>query len=166
MKKLITFILATMTIFSVVGCGNDEAVEENIPVEDSVKVETSKTEEEIIVSDKEVVIVDNEMYTFKVKGMVQDNFWETQDVKVYVENKTDKTLHFSWDEVSVNGYMVDPFWGTEVAPGKKENTTVSFYDTSLAENDIDLIKEITFVLNVYDDTFYDSYCGDTYSITF
>ena len=71
-------------------------------------------------------------------------------VKVFLENKTDKELMFSVDQVSVNGYMCDPLWATTVAAGKKANEQITFFKSDLEENNITKVEEITFTLNVYD----------------
>jgi hypothetical protein len=57
---------------------------------------------------------------------------------------------FSLDDVSVNGYMVDPFWATEVAAGKKSNNDVTFSSEAFEEIGIETADEIAFTLNVYD----------------
>ena len=71
-------------------------------------------------------------------------------VNVFLENKTDKELMFSVSEVSVNGYMCDPFWATTVSAGKKANEQITFFKSDLEANGIDDVEEITFTLNIYD----------------
>lgn len=97
----------------------------------------------------ETVIVDNESCTFTVKSIELDDVWGFT-LNVLCENKTDKNVMFSWDSVSVNGYMLDPFWATSVTAGNKANSTISFYDTDLADCGISTVDEITFMLSVYD----------------
>ncbi len=67
-----------------------------------------------------------------------------------MENKTDAPLMFSWADVSVNGFMVDPFWATEVAPGMRSYSEISFSGTEFDDNNITDVNEIEFRLSVSD----------------
>lgn len=95
------------------------------------------------------VIIDNGDCAFTVTKIEANGFWGFT-LNVLCENKTDKTLMFSWNDVSVNGYMIDPFWSKEVAAGKKANAEISFFDTQLEQCNITSVDEIVFTLSVYD----------------
>ena len=68
--------------------------------------------------------------------------------------------------------MVDPFWATEIAAGKKENTVISFYLSDFSDNGIDYkeISDIEFTLRAYytDENTWDTteYVEDVYRLTF
>jgi len=109
------------------------------------------TQETTAPTAKEVTLVDNDSCTVTVKGYDEKDILG-YGVKVFLENKTDTSLMFSVDEVSVNGFMCDPFWATSVAAGKKANETITFLESDLKENGIEKIEEITFTLKVYDDS--------------
>ena len=64
---------------------------------------------------------------------------------------------FSWDDVSVNGFMIDPFWASAIAPGMRNYSDISFSSSSFDENDITQVEEIEFTLRVHD---YDDWFGD------
>lgn len=180
MRKFLAFILASVMCFSLCACGSDPVetpaddvisnVETIDPTPDEI-LEDSAAADILNISDP-IVVVDNEYITFTVKSVVYDEFWETYGLKVFMENKTDKTVMFSWDEVSVNGYMCDPFWASEVAAGKKENTEISWYLTSFEENDIDYtqITDIEFKLSAYstNEETWDStyYVEDVFTLNF
>lgn len=113
--------------------------------------------------DGEVVISDDENGTFIICSADPDNdFGYT--LKVFIENKTDKTMMVSWDDVSVNGYMADPFWGCSVASHSCTLTEINFL-TQLKDNGIEDVEEIEFRLRMSD---YDSmgdlvYVNDVFS---
>ncbi|MBR4743213.1 MAG: hypothetical protein IK082_03350 [Oscillospiraceae bacterium] len=112
------------------------------------------------------VIVDDENCTFKIVKAEDDALWGFT-LKAFCENKTaDKTLMFSIDDVSVNGYMSDPVWATEVAAGKKSNDEITFLTSSFETIGITTADEITFTLNVYDydDWMADYLVSDTFTI--
>ena len=57
---------------------------------------------------------------------------------------------FSSDDVSVNGFMCDPFWATSVAAGKAAFSSMDWMASSFEENGITEVEEIEMVLQVYD----------------
>jgi len=107
---------------------------------------TTKPEEPAF---EEIVLAENDDITVKITAITQDPIWG-YTLKVLLENKTDKELMFTVDDVSVNGFMCDPFWAISVAGGKKSNSSISWLESSFAENGIDQVEEITFTLRVYD----------------
>lgn len=66
-------------------------------------------------------------------------------------NKTDTTIMVSTDEVSVNDFMIDPFFATSVPMGKMHFSEMSWFDTEFEDNGITEVEEIEFQLRVYDD---------------
>lgn len=103
------------------------------------------------------ILVDNEYVTVIVTGYEDDSIWG-YTVKLFLLNKTDKNLMFSVDEVSVNGYMADPFYATSVSAGKCAFSSMSWSDTTLENSGITVIDEIEFTLKVYDED--DWFAGD------
>lgn len=115
---------------------------------------------------EEIVIVDDENCCFKITGVDEDNIWG-YTWNVYAENKTDKTLMFSFDDVAVNGYMCDPFWATEVSAGMKSNSEISWFTNEFEENGITGVENVVFTLRVFDsdDWLADPYLENVYTVT-
>ena len=99
----------------------------------------------------ETVITDNGTLTFIIEN-VEDEASEFYTLNCYLANRTDKNLMVSWDRVSVNGYMVDPFWAASVAAGKQAYTQISFYRDQLEEQGIEDVSEIEFTILAYDES--------------
>ena len=109
------------------------------------------------------VIADREDLYFAIKEVKTDEAlgysW-----KVYLENRTDKNLMFSFEKVSLNGVMCDPFWAEVIPAGQKGNAEILWMRDSLEERqlaapqpDSQAAAEITraeFTLNVYNDDDY------------
>lgn len=95
------------------------------------------------------IIIDNEYVTVIVTGYDPDSVWG-YTVNLFLVNKSDKEVMFSVDEASVNGYMVDPFYASSVMPGKCAFSSISWSDSSLAENGITDVGEIEFLFRAYD----------------
>lgn len=131
---------------------------------------TGKTQDEIVYpeytpAENAQAIVDNDQVLFSVEGAEKDDIWG-YELHVYLENRTDKKLMYSWDDVSVNGVMSDPFWATTVPAGKKEYTDISF--SSLDDDGVTGdVESIEFKLKIYDsdDFTADSLVEEVYTIT-
>lgn len=95
------------------------------------------------------IIVDNEYVTVIVTGYEQDSIWG-YTVKLFLVNKTDKNIMFSADEVSVNGYMLDPLFAKSVSKNKCAFTSMSWSDSKFEANGITEVEEIEFNIRVYD----------------
>lgn len=97
----------------------------------------------------DTVIVENDQIAMIVTGYEKDSIWG-YTANVYLVNKTDTALTFSADNVSVNGFMCDPFWATEVAAGKVAFSSISWSDSSFEENGITDVEEIEMDIRIHD----------------
>ena len=95
------------------------------------------------------VIAEDENLRFVIEWADEENP-SAYKLHVYLENKTDRNLMYSWDKVSVNGYMIDPFWATSVTAGKKACSEITFYRSDLESNGIENVSDIEFTLLVSD----------------
>ena len=117
---------------------------------------------------KDIVLADNDSCRIVVTG------FETDDIlgyamNIYIENKTDKELMFSTDDVSVNGFMCDPFWADSVMPKCRANTQIHWSDTGLKEAGIakEEIQKITLPFKVSDNEDWgsDDLLSETFEVT-
>lgn len=150
-KRIPAMILAFLTAVSLSACrsagtpatqpaadGTEQAV--------TLPQETQKTPELIFA---ETVLIDDENCTVSITGIEDDSIWG-YTLKAYLENKTDINLMFSLEDVSVNGFMCDPFWASSVSAGMKSNEDISFLADDFRRNGITAPSAIRFTLNVYD----------------
>lgn len=115
-------------------------------------------------SDDEI-FVDNEELKVSAIGSGKGTFWAYY-VSLYFENKTDEVLMFSWRDVSVNGYMCDPYFATTVPAHSCKYADVTFSTSAFEENNIETVEEVEFNLYVYDDeNWLSDYLSETYSYT-
>lgn len=103
----------------------------------------------------ETVIVENDVLTFIIED-VEDEVSEFYTLNCYLANHTGKNLMVSWDGVSVNGFMVDPFWAASVSAGKQLITQINFLRSDLEAQGIEDVSEIEFTLIAYDDDNWDA----------
>lgn len=108
--------------------------------------------------DTDNVIVDNEYITVTVTGYDKGSSSDFR-VKLYIVNKTDKQVMLSADEVSVNGYMLEPYFAQIINPKMCSFSSIVFSKEGLADNDITSVEEIEFMLTAYD---FDDWFGDDF----
>ncbi|MBE6981565.1 MAG: hypothetical protein E7437_04500 [Ruminococcaceae bacterium] len=95
------------------------------------------------------ILVDDESFTIIVTDYDPDGFFG-YTVNLYLVNKTEANVMISADEVSVNGYMADPFFATTVAAGKSAFASMSWSESDFEENGITDVEAIEFTLSVSD----------------
>ena len=101
--------------------------------------------------DTDVVVVDNEQVSVIVTEYANDPIWG-YCAKVFLVNKTDKELMFTADDVSVNGFMLDPLFADLVEGGKCAYSFLSWLESDFEDNGITDVQSIEFTLRVYDPT--------------
>lgn len=96
----------------------------------------------------DTLLVDDENMTVSVIGYRMDETWG-YTAQLYVENKTQQPLMVSVEEASVNGFMLDPFFATQVEPGACSFRDIAWSKKTLEENGITHVKQIQFTLQAY-----------------
>lgn len=169
MKKLIAILLSTILVLSLAACSGNEPQPTDPgttrPAATDPVIQTPTDPPVVPMEMGETVIIDNENCTFTIESASQ-NAYVGMTVEVLLENKTDKTLLFTWNNTSVNGFMHDPFWAEEVAAGKKAKSTIHFDTYQLEEYGVESVDEIQFTLYVYDsdDFMADPYVSEVFTI--
>lgn len=103
----------------------------------------------------DTVLIDNDNATVIVTGYHEDEVWGyTADL--YLINKTDHPLIFSADDVSVNGFMADPFWGEYVGAGNTAFSEMSWSPDDFEKNGITDVESISMTITITEE--------DTYNI--
>lgn len=150
-KTIIAAGLVVALVLSFAGCRADSSGETSLPsgTENTTtaapSTSTDKEEEDLF---RETVLVDNKDLLFKITAVENDPVWG-YTLKAQIENRTDKDLMFSLNDVSVNGYMCDPYFAATVTAGMKANKDISFSTDSFEESGIQAVTDIEFELRVY-----------------
>ncbi len=150
MIKFTALCAALVLCLCLAACGSSEqsgtttaATEAATTAATETTTEATETTTEAVF--EEVVIVDNEDLTFRITAIDGDSFWG-YTLTAFVENKTDGEITLSLSDVSVNGFMCDPFWAVTVPANAKANEDISFLSANLEQNGIETVTEITFTL--------------------
>ena len=97
----------------------------------------------------------------------QSNSLWGADMYLYIENNTKQNITVQANDVSVNGYMIDPMFSATVNAGKKIYDTITFFNSDLDKNEITDIKEVELKFDIFDpDTWEDIVITGAKKITF
>ncbi len=150
MKRIFPWILLLAVLCALTGCGTEEAQGTGASASETSAIceELTPAPTQAITFD-EVIAVDNEFCAVRITGIEEDTLFG-YTIKVHLENKsTDTTYMFSVESAAINGVKADPFFASEVAPGKKANEEILFTE-SFGGNDIGPYTDIALSLRVYD----------------
>ena len=140
-KKILSLLLAALLLLSLAACGSATA---------DTTAEPQTTADAEADGFDEIVVVDNDQFTFKIVGIDPNGFFG-HTLKVSLENKTNMTLMFAMDDVAVDGFMIDPLWAATLSAGMKSNQDISFPHSSLALCGITEPSVIQFTLDIHED---------------
>lgn len=95
-----------------------------------------------------------------------DSFWGS-DVYLYIENNRAEDITVQARDVSINGFMVDPIFSSDISAGKKAFDTITFMESDLTDNNVTDITDIELKFHIINlntwDTIKDT---DTIKISF
>ena len=98
------------------------------------------------------------------KTVDENSFWGTA-ILLYIENTSGKNVGISVDDMSINGFMMTPYFSTTVYDGKKAIDDITIMSSDLEENGIESIDEVELKFHIYDEDSYDT-IADSDEITF
>lgn len=159
MKRIISLLLCVIVLLSLAACGSSEetaptdaiaTASPTTPVTVPTVAPTVASTEPPALSAPDIIqLVDSDDVTVLITK-IENNEHLGMQLKIQCVNKTDRALIFSWDKVSVCGFMYDPYWAEEVGPGKTVNSTIDFDTYALEKMGILSVDEISFTLRVFD----------------
>jgi hypothetical protein len=135
---------------------SEQETYETILDSDCITIQTSQYDNMGTTSmDGGYILVDQDGVLIIGKFLDENSYWGNC-VQLYIENNTGKNISVGCDSMSINGFMVDPYFSSVVYDGKKAIAPMYIYDTDLEANGITSIDEIEVSYVVYDDASYDT----------
>lgn len=98
------------------------------------------------------------------KTVDENSFWGTA-ILLYCENNSGKNVGISVDDMSINGFMMSPYFSTTVYDGKMSIDDITVLESDLEENGIESIEEVELKFHFYDAESYET-ITDSQTITF
>lgn len=116
---------------------------------------------------KEQVLIDSNEIKITFKGMDYSDGIFGPEVKLLIENNTDKNYTVQARNFSVNGFMIETSMSTDVNAGKKANDTIIIENWSLEDNSISVtdMQTLEFNFSIFNsDDWTDSFDSETVNI--
>lgn len=181
MKKLICVLLAIVMLLGLTACGKsktetaepekadmtatetvDDVTDVTEEMEETDVQDSTESSEELPEFDQSAVIettviLDQDNVKVTATALEYDNY--SANLKLSLENNSDKTLTFSTNTLgfsgnSINGFMIpDGYFNSEIAPGKKANETATFSYDYLQLFGINEIADIVLGIRVTDEDY-------------
>lgn len=83
-------------------------------------------------------------------GFSQDGSLFGPSINLYLENNSDHPITVQTRDVSVNGFMTQVIFSSEIMPGKRAMDQITFMESSLEENGITVLEETEFSFHIFD----------------
>lgn len=163
MKRLLSLLLCAAILLSFAACGSsgeEQKVEPTaaptLPVTEAPTEEPTAAPTEaptepapVQTAPENLTIVDTDQASFLLEKVEASDH---MGMRLYIQciNNTDRALTFSWDQVSVCGYMYDPGWFEEISAGKTVRTAIDLDTYELENMGVPSVDEITFTLRIFD----------------
>ena len=146
MKKIITGIVTLTMALGMTACSdsgeNNNSTTTSTTTStatETTTVATTPSEETTTTTAKETkeqVLIDSNGIKITFKGMDYSDGIFGPEVKLLIENNTDKNYTVQVRNFSVNGFMIETSMSTDVNAGKKANDTIIIENWSLEDNSI------------------------------
>lgn len=148
-KKLLTILIVCVFFLMGIASGSSE-VEEGATIKKNEQSETIKEEKASIT---EQVLFETDGIKVTAKEIV-DGFLGPE-LKILVENDSNKDITLGLDDIAVNDYMMSAFLYEDVAAGKKSNTSFSIFSSTLKDAGITNIGKLDLYFYIIDQNTYD-----------
>ena len=83
------------------------------------------------------------------KTVDEDSFWGTA-ILLYCENTTGKNVGITVEDMSINGFMMNPVFSTTLYSGKMSIDDITVFSNDLEENGIESIQDVELKFHIYD----------------
>ena len=98
------------------------------------------------------------------KYVDENSFWGA-GILLYLENNSGKNVGISCENFSVNGFMLTPYFSSDIYNGKMAIDDITLMSSELEENNITELKDIELSFHIYDLDSYET-IKDTGAISF
>lgn len=129
------------------GCGRSPV---EIPREDTEGENQSPEPSPEQVSIAEEVVIDEQGIRIQITALEEARMGP--ELKVQIENSSEVSVTVQVRKTSVNGFMIEPIFSCDVAPGKKAVDGISFYESDMERHNIEVITNIELVFHVFNAT--------------
>lgn len=154
MKRIAGLFLSFVLLFALTACGGEVSpTVPDVPTAAATQTPAAGLPEQTDAPTQppvplDAMLVDNEACSFRV-DLASVSEHAGMSLSALCANKTGSTLMFTWNMVSVCGYMYDPAWSEEVAPGETVSSAIELDTFELEQYGITSVDEVEFTLLVF-----------------
>ena len=133
-----------------------------------IQIETSAAEAyEYMFDDSGDLAYSGEGIKIVTRGLSEDQSILGPSIVVYIENNSDENVTVQARDVSINGFMVDTIFSSDVLMGKRVVDTITFLSSDLEENGITSIEDVELSFHIFDSAGWDTVVDtDPITLTF
>ena len=143
MKRIISTVIAFFLLLTLVACGSPDS--SDTPSGSSSNTNTVNPKDVTI---SETVLLDEGGVKITAKSFDPDSLFGPE-IKVLIENNSDKDLTIQTRKSSVNGYMAETMFSADVVAGKKANDSITFMSSELEACGIETIADFEFAFHIF-----------------
>lgn len=89
------------------------------------------------------------------KTVDENSFWG-KAILLYAENESKKNVTISCDDLSINGFMMDPLFSCTVYSGKKAFNEITLMSSDLEANGIETVEDVELKFHIFDAKTFDT----------
>lgn len=149
MKKIFSIIISLSVLLSLAACGTPSNSDVQTP--SNVSPDSSSSQQGTINSKDasivETILLDEAGVKITAKSL-GDSMWGSE-VKILIENNSEKNLTVQARNSSINGYMVENMLSADVAAGKKANDSITFMSSDMELCGIEAIASMEFSFHIF-----------------
>ena len=145
--------------------GSDTATFDTLFEKERAVIETSAVDEmDTKANDDGMELYNEDGIRIVGKTVDENSFWGAA-ILLYIENDSGHDVGISVDDMSINGFMMTPYFSTQVYDGKKSLDDITLLSSELEENGIEAVEEVELKFHIYDLDSYET-IADSDPITF
>lgn len=94
------------------------------------------------------LVFDQDGIAISFVGFDDESLWGL-DVLLFIENNSVEPITVQVRDSSINGFMIDGTMSCDVMPGKASNDSISFFSSSLEENEIEEVESVELSFHIF-----------------
>lgn len=158
-KRILAVMMAATMVLSMSACNGSNSEDTSTTPANESSIDTEKADDVSDGVSEDATIENQELYNqngivITATELNMNGTWGPE-IKVIVENNSEKNITVQTRNSSVNGFMTEIGFSCDVAAGKKANDALTFTSSDLELCGIEKIANVEFSFNVFDSDTWD-----------
>lgn len=158
-KRILAVMMAATMVLSMSACNGSNSEDTSTTPANESSIDAEKADDVSDGTSEDVTIENQELYNqngivITATELNMNGTWGPE-IKVIVENNSDKNITVQTRNSSVNGFMTEISFSCDVVAGKKANDSLIFESSSLEACNIETLADIEFSFYIMDSETWD-----------